>query len=180
MYLKMRSFSVGLMYEGFDGYVIGGLVVGESVDEMLEIIVYIVFLFFKDKLCYLMGVGMFENILDVISLGVDMFDCVMFIRNVRNVIFFMYFGKIFIKNAFYKLDNIFIEENCVCYVCKCYFKVYLYYFFRVKEFIYVCLVSLYNLYFYLELVKNVRNVILEKWFLSFKKEFLEKYNFCFY
>ncbi|EMH02527.1 tRNA guanosine(34) transglycosylase Tgt [Helicobacter pylori] len=175
-HLKMRSLSVELTHEGFDGYAIGGLAVGESVDEMLETIAHTAPLLPKDKPRYLMGVGTPENILDAISLGVDMFDCVMPTRNARNATLFTHFGKISIKNAPYKLDNTPIEENCACYACKRYSKAYLHHLFRAKELTYARLASLHNLHFYLELVKNARKAILEKRFLSFKKEFLEKYN----
>ncbi|MUU27507.1 tRNA guanosine(34) transglycosylase Tgt [Helicobacter pylori] len=175
-HLKMRSLSVELTHGGFDGYAIGGLAVGESVDEMLETIAHTAPLLPKDKPRYLMGVGTPENILDAISLGVDMFDCVMPTRNARNATLFTHFGKISIKNAPYKLDNTPIEENCACYACKRYSKAYLHHLFRAKELTYARLASLHNLHFYLELVKNARKAILEKRFLNFKKEFLEKYN----
>lgn len=175
-HLKMRSLSVELTHKGFDGYAIGGLAVGESADEMLETIAHTAPLLPKDKPRYLMGVGTPENILDAISLGVDMFDCVMPTRNARNATLFTHSGKISIKNAPYKLDNTPIEENCACYACKRYSKAYLHHLFRAKELTYARLASLHNLHFYLELVKNARNAILEKRFLSFKKEFLEKYH----
>ncbi|WQY67126.1 tRNA guanosine(34) transglycosylase Tgt [Helicobacter pylori] len=177
-HLKMRSLSVELTHKGFDGYAIGGLAVGESTDEMLETIAHTTPLLPKDKPRYLMGVGTPENILDAISLGVDMFDCVMPTRNARNATLFTHFGKISIKNAPYKLDDTPIEENCACYACKRYSKAYLHHLFRAKELTYARLASLHNLHFYLELVKNARNAILEKRFLSFKKEFLEKYHSC--
>ncbi|EMJ40342.1 tRNA-guanine transglycosylase [Helicobacter pylori GAMchJs117Ai] len=175
-HLKMRSLSVELTHKGFDGYAIGGLAVGESTDEMLETIAHTAPLLPKDKPRYLMGVGTPENILDAISLGVDMFDCVMPTRNARNATLFTHSGKISIKNAPYKLDDTPIEENCTCYACKRYSKAYLHHLFRAKELTYARLASLHNLHFYLELVKNARNAILEKRFLSFKKEFLEEYN----
>ncbi|MGL2786477.1 tRNA guanosine(34) transglycosylase Tgt [Helicobacter pylori] len=175
-HLKMRSLSVELTHGGFDGYAIGGLAVGESADEMLETIAHTAPLLPKDKPRYLMGVGTPENILDAISLGVDMFDCVMPTRNARNATLFTHSGKISIKNAPYKLDDTPIEENCACYACKRYSKAYLHHLFRAKELTYARLASLHNLHFYLELVKNARKAILEKRFLSFKKEFLEKYN----
>lgn len=175
-HLKMRSLSVELTHGGFDGYAIGGLAVGESADEMLETIAHTAPLLPKDKPRYLMGVGTPENILDAISLGVDMFDCVMPTRNARNATLFTHSGKISIKNAPYKLDNTPIEENCACYTCKRYSKAYLHHLFRAKELTYARLASLHNLHFYLELVKNARKAILEKRFLSFKKEFLEKYH----
>ncbi|GAA9834780.1 tRNA guanosine(34) transglycosylase Tgt [Helicobacter pylori] len=175
-HLKMRSLSVGLTHEGFDGYAIGGLAVGESADEMLETIAHTAPLLPKDKPRYLMGVGTPENILDAIGLGVDMFDCVMPTRNARNATLFTHSGKISIKNAPYKLDNTPIDENCTCYTCKRYSKAYLHHLFRAKELTYARLASLHNLHFYLELVKNARNAILEKRFLSFKKEFLEEYH----
>ncbi len=175
-HLKMRSLSVGLTHEGFDGYAIGGLAVGENADEMLETIAHTAPLLPKDKPRYLMGVGTPENILDAIGLGVDMFDCVMPTRNARNATLFTHSGKISIKNASYKWDNTPIDENCTCYTCKRYSKAYLHHLFRAKELTYARLASLHNLHFYLELVKNARNAILEKRFLSFKKEFLEEYH----
>ncbi|AFI05482.1 tRNA guanosine(34) transglycosylase Tgt [Helicobacter cetorum] len=173
--LKMRSLSVELTHKDFDGYAIGGLAVGESANEMYETIAHTAPLLPKDKPRYLMGVGTPENILEAISLGVDMFDCVMPTRNARNATLFTHFGKISIKNAQYKTDNTPIEENCSCYTCKRYSKAYLHHLFKAKELTYARLASLHNLHFYLELTKNARKAILEKRFLSFKKEFLENY-----
>ncbi|WP_104713188.1 tRNA guanosine(34) transglycosylase Tgt [Helicobacter cetorum] len=174
--LSMRSMSVELTHRDFDGYAIGGLAVGENANEMYETIAHTVPLLPKDKPRYLMGVGTPENILEAISLGVDMFDCVMPTRNARNATLFTHFGKISIKNAQYKTDNTTIEENCTCYTCKRYSKAYLHHLFRAKELTYARLASLHNLHFYLELTRNARKAILEERFLDFKTEFLKNYH----
>lgn len=82
----------------FLGYFIGGLFVGEIKVEMYEMIRYLNLILLFNKLCYLMGVGVFEDLLENVINGVDMFDCVLFIRNVRYGIVFIIIGKVIIKN----------------------------------------------------------------------------------
>ena len=167
---------VELEYEGesFDGFAIGGLSVGEENSLMYDTIEATIPYLPEDKPRYLMGVGTPEDIIEAIDRGVDMFDCVMPTRNARNGSLFTSFGTIKIKNAKYKLDDSPIDENCNCYTCKNFSRAYLNHLYRAKELTYFRLASIHNLHYYLNLVKEARNAILEGKFKVFKKEFYAK------
>ena len=167
---------VELEYEGesFDGFAIGGLSVGEENSLMYDTIEATIPYLPEDKPRYLMGVGTPEDIIEAIDRGVDMFDCVMPTRNARNGSLFTSFGTIKIKNAKYKLDDSPIDENCNCYTCKNFSRAYLNHLYRAKELTYFRLASIHNLHYYLNLVKEARNAILQGEFKEFKKEFYAK------
>lgn len=160
--------------DGFDGYAIGGLAVGESAQEMYECIEYVNNITPIDKPRYLMGVGTPENIIEAIDRGVDMFDCVMPSRNARNGSLFTNFGKINIKSSRYCLDETSIDETCECYTCKNFSKAYLHHLFKVNEITYFRLATLHNLYYYLHLTKTARMAILNNNWNTFKKDFYTK------
>jgi len=164
-------------YDGisFDGFAIGGLSVGEENNIMYETIAITTPYMPKDKPRYLMGVGTPQDILEAIDRGVDMFDCVMPTRNARNGYLFTSNGIVRIKNAKYKLDENPIDKNCKCYTCKHFSRAYLNHLFRAKELSYFRLASIHNLYFYLNLVKQAREAILDKKFKEFKREFLANF-----
>jgi len=164
---------VGIEYEGFsfDGFAIGGLSVGEENQEMYDTIEATEPFLPKDKPRYLMGVGTPEDIIEAIDRGVDMFDCVMPTRNARNGYLFTSFGTLRIKNAKYKLDESAVDERCNCYTCRNFSRAYLNHLFRAKELTYFRLASIHNLHYYLNLVKQAREAILNGRFKEFKKEF---------
>ncbi len=170
---------VSLEYEGhtFDGFAIGGLSVGEENQLMYDTIEATTPYMPFDKPRYLMGVGTPEDIIEAIDRGVDMFDCVMPTRNARNGHLFTTFGVLKIKNAKYKLDNKPIDENCNCYTCRHYSRAYLNHLYKSKEMTYARLATIHNLYYYLNLVKEAREAILNKRFKEFKKEFYSKRGF---
>jgi len=163
---------VGL--EDFDGYAIGGLSVGESNEEMYDIVEFTTPLMPKDKPRYLMGVGTPEDLVENIQRGVDMFDCVMPTRNARNGTLFTSYGKINIKSSKYKLSDDMIDEECDCYTCKRYSLGYMHHLFRAKELTYFRLASLHNLHYYLNLMREAREAILKNNFNVFKKNFYNK------
>jgi queuine tRNA-ribosyltransferase len=160
--------------DGYDGYAIGGLSVGESNKEMYDIVEYTTPFMPKDKPRYLMGVGTPEDLVESIERGVDMFDCVMPTRNARNGTLFTSYGKVNIKSAKYKLKDEPIDKECKCYTCQRYSLGYLNHLFRAKELTYFRLASLHNLYFYLNLVSQARDAILKGEFSLFKKYFYSK------
>jgi queuine tRNA-ribosyltransferase len=164
---------VSLEYKGytFDGFAIGGLSVGEENQLMYDTIEVTTPYMPKDKPRYLMGVGTPEDIIEAIDRGVDMFDCVMPTRNARNGYLFTSFGTLRIKNAKYKLDDKPIDPKCDCYTCKHFSRAYLNHLFRAKELTYFRLASIHNLHYYLNLVKNARDAIIQGKFQEFKKEF---------
>jgi queuine tRNA-ribosyltransferase len=158
----------------FDGFAIGGLSVGESNKLMYETVEYTVPFMPESKPRYLMGVGTPEDLIENIYRGVDMFDCVMPTRNARNGTLFTSFGKVNIKAARYKNDSDPIDKECNCMVCQNYSRAYLNHLFRARELSYFRLASIHNLAYYLNLMKEAREAILEKRFDEFRKEFYKK------
>ncbi len=174
MYPELRKESaLRLIDIGFDGYAIGGLSVGEGKNEMFEVIGSTAPLLPEDKPRYLMGVGTPEDILEAISMGMDIFDCVMPTRNARNGTLFTRNGKLIIKNAQYKMDENPIDKDCLCYTCKNFSRAYLRHLFMTEGLLALRLNTIHNLYFYLNLVGEARKAIEEGRFQGFRKEFLK-------
>lgn len=160
--------------QGFDGFAIGGLSVGEENSAMYDTVEWTTPFLPEDKPRYLMGVGTPEDLVENIERGVDMFDCVMPTRNARNGTLFTSFGKVNIKAAKYTLDNSPIDPECDCPVCRRYTRAYMCHLYRAKELTFYRLATIHNLRYYLNLVKQARNAILRGEFSKFKKEFYEK------
>lgn len=158
----------------FDGFAIGGLSVGESNDLMYETVEYTTPLMPQEKPRYLMGVGTPEDLIENIYRGIDMFDCVMPTRNARNGTLFTSFGKLNIKAARYKEQSVPIDAECSCMVCQNYSRAYLNHLFRAHEITYYRLATIHNLYYYLNLMKETREAIINKNFENFRKEFYRK------
>lgn len=160
IYKDLRKLSAQQLIDlDFDSYAIGGLAVGEPADIMYDMIDYTTDFVPFDRLRYLMGVGRPENILEAISLGIDMFDCVMPTRNARNANLFSWNGTYSIRNAKYKNDFMPIDQNCSCYTCRNFSKAYLRHLFIAEEILALELASIHNLYFYMELVSLARKHI---------------------
>jgi queuine tRNA-ribosyltransferase len=173
--LRKRS-AEGLVDIGFDGYAMGGLSVGEPEMLMYEILADSLDRFPRDKPRYLMGCGTPGNILNCVELGIDMFDCVLPTRVGRNGTAFTSRGKIPVKNGEYKDDLLPLDPACGCYTCRNHSRAYLRHLFNAEEILGLRLLSSHNLYFYLQLMKNIREAIAAGTFQQFKKEFLRKYN----
>ena len=146
---------------GFDGYALGGLSVGEPKDLRYNIISSTVDYLPKDSARYLMGVGTPEDILEAVKLGMDMFDCVIPTRYGRNGTAFTSEGKVVIRNAVYSRDLKPLDEACGCYTCRNFSRSYLRHLFNVEEILGLHLVSFHNIYFYNNLLKNIRQAIKE-------------------
>lgn len=159
-------------FEGFDGYAIGGLAVGEPNVEMYATLDFTTPLLPKHKPRYLMGVGTPQDIVEAIARGVDMFDCVMPTRNARNGTIFTHFGKFAIKSPRFKLDTQPLDSKCNCYTCINHSRAYLHHLFRAGEMSYFRLASIHNLAYYLSLVRDAREAILRGEFMQFYKEFM--------
>ncbi len=160
---------------GFDGYAIGGLSVGESNEEMYRVTRHIAPRMPSDLPRYLMGVGEPRDLLEGVEAGVDMFDCVLPTRNARNGSLFTSHGKISIKQARFREDSKPLDPECQCNTCQHYSRAYLRHLYLSGEILGMRLNTLHNLHFFLNLMKNARNAILENRFAAFKKEFLEGY-----
>lgn len=156
-----------------DGYALGGLAVGESHEEMYEIIEKTVPYLPLDKPTYLMGVGTPANILEAVERGVDFFDCVYPARNGRHGHAYTNFGKMNLLNAKYELDDKPIEEGCQCPVCKTYSRAYIRHLLKAKEMLGLRLLVTHNLYFYNTMMEEIRQAIETDSFQSYKKRKLE-------
>jgi queuine tRNA-ribosyltransferase len=158
----------------YDGFAIGGLSVGEANQDMYDTVEHTTQYMPEDKPRYLMGVGTPEDLIENIERGIDMFDCVMPTRNARNGTLFTSFGKLNIKGAKYKEDEAPIDPECECITCKTYSRAYINHLFRSREIAYFRLATIHNLHYYLNLMKEVRQAILEDRFVEFKTEFYAK------
>lgn len=178
VYKDLRKKSAEDLLElNFDSYAIGGLAVGEPTEQMYELVDFTTDLMPRDRPRYLMGVGRPENILESIARGVDMFDCVMPTRNARNANVFTWNGTLSMRNAKYKDDFGPLDENCNCYTCRNYSRAYLRHLFVAEEILALELASIHNLYFYLELVRNAREKIINGTFNEWKNQIIEKISF---
>lgn len=158
-----------------DGYAIGGLAVGESHEDMYRIIDAVAPHLPEDKPIYLMGVGLPRNILEAVDRGVDFFDCVLPSRNGRHAHVFTKGGKINLLNAQYELDNRPIDENCNCPACRNYSRAYIRHLFKAKEMLAMRLCVLHNLYFYNNLMAEIRNAIDGDYFKEYKETKLNEW-----
>ncbi len=156
-----------------DGYAIGGLAVGETHEEMYEIIETVVPYLPLEKPTYLMGVGTPENILEAVERGVDFFDCVYPSRNGRHGHVYTNEGKRNLYNAKYELDDRPIEEGCGCPACKDYTRAYIRHLLKAKEILGMRLCVLHNLYFYNTMMEEIRQSLDEGRFGIYKKQKLE-------
>ncbi len=158
------------------GYAIGGLAVGESHEEMYHILDVTVPYLPKDKPTYLMGVGTPANILEAVERGVDFFDCVYPTRNGRHGQLYTNRGKLNIKNKKYELDERPIAEDCGCPVCRRYTRAYIRHLMKADEMLGMRFCVLHNLYFYNNMLREIREAIEEGRFSEYKKMRLEGFN----
>ncbi|MEQ1590379.1 MAG: tRNA guanosine(34) transglycosylase Tgt [Gallionella sp.] len=175
MYETLRDESLtGLVNIGFDGYAIGGLSVGEPKEDMLRILQHTTPQLPADKPRYLMGVGTPEDIVDAVSQGIDMFDCVMPTRNARNGWLFTQYGDIKIRNAVHKSDTNPLDKDCTCYTCKNFSRAYLHHLQRVNEILGARLNTIHNLHYYQQLMSEIRAAIEADKFADFVVEFKQR------
>ncbi len=175
MYPDLRRRSAGALVDiGFDGYAIGGLSVGETKPLMEEMIEATAPHLPEDRPRYLMGVGTPEDLVEGVERGIDMFDCVMPTRNARNGTFFTSFGKLVIKNSRHERDREPIDPACGCYTCRNFSRAYLRHLFNAGEVLALRLGTIHNLFFYLALMRSIRQGLEQGRFKEFKKKFLEK------
>lgn len=156
-----------------DGYAIGGLAVGEPKEVMYSIISAVEPYMPADKIRYLMGVGTPGNILEAVSRGVDLFDCVMPSRNARHGHLFTWNGIININNAKYERDLSPIDENCDCPTCHNHSRAYIRHLFKSKEMLAMRLCVMHNLYFYNTLLEKIRAALDEGTFEEFKNRYVD-------
>ncbi|RPI63851.1 MAG: tRNA guanosine(34) transglycosylase Tgt [Ignavibacteriales bacterium] len=175
IYKDLREKSVNdLLKLDFDSYAIGGLAVGEPMEQMYELVDFTTDFMPDDRPRYLMGVGKPENILESIARGIDMFDCVMPTRNARNANVFTWNGNLSMRNAKHKDDFKPLDEKCSCYTCRNYTRAYLRHLFIAEEILALELASIHNLYFYLQLVTQARMHIIDGDFLDWKNKIVNE------
>ncbi len=153
-----------------DGYALGGLAVGESHEDMYRIIEATVPYLPVEKPTYLMGVGTPQNILEAVERGVDFFDCVYPSRNGRHGHVYTNQGKLNLFNAKYELDERPIEEGCQCPACRRYSRAYIRHLLKAKEMLGMRLCVLHNLYFYNQMMQEIRDALDEGRFAEYKKQ----------
>ena len=175
VYKDLRKLSAEYVAEkNLSGNAIGGLSVGEPIEDMYAMTELTCDILPKDKPRYLMGVGTPINLLENIALGVDMFDCVLPTRNARNGMLFTADGTINIKNKKWENDYSVIDDKGYCFVDNEYSKAYLRHLFTVNEILGKQIATLHNLSFYLWLVRESRKQILEGSFGLWKEKMVRK------
>jgi queuine tRNA-ribosyltransferase len=174
MFEHLREESLeGLKGIGFDGYAIGGLSVGEPKEDMLRVLEYLSDRMPADKPHYLMGVGTPEDLVEGVSRGIDMFDCVMPTRNARNGWLFTRYGDVKLRNAKHKDDLRPLDETCDCYCCRHFSRSYLHHLQKVNEILGARLNTIHNLHYYLNLMQEIRDALDAGNFEAWKKKFYE-------
>jgi len=171
--LRIKSLSE-LTKIGFDGYAIGGLAVGETQNEMFNVLDDIKHHMPDDKPRYLMGVGTPSDILGAVKRGIDMFDCVLPTRSGRTGLAFTWNGRINIKNNKYKDDNEPLDKKCSNFDLYKYSKNYLNHLFNTNEILASMLLTLHNINFYQELMSSIRDNIKKGTFDQFHDQFIDK------
>lgn len=156
-----------------DGYAVGGLAVGESHAEMYHVLEEVVPYLPQNKPTYLMGVGTPENILEAVERGIDFFDCVLPARNGRHANVYTNKGKLNLLNARYELDDTPIDDECHCPTCQRYSKAYIRHLFKAKEMLAMRLCVMHNLYFFNNMMEEIRDSIDNGTFDQYKKMRLE-------
>jgi len=172
VYEELRLESIeGLKSVGFDGYAIGGLSVGEPKDDRARILDSLLPNMPSDKPRYLMGVGTPEDIVEAVRLGIDMFDCVLPTRNARNGHLFTRHGAIRIRNSRYRNDTRPLDDECRCYTCRNFSRSYLRHLDKCGEILGSRLNTIHNLYYYQELMADLRRAIEESMLGEFVARF---------
>ena len=156
-----------------DGYAIGGLAVGEPKEDMYRIISAVEPFAPKNKIRYLMGVGTPGNIIEGVSRGVDLFDCVMPSRNARHGHLFTWDGIINLNNAKYANDDTPIDAQCNCPTCQKHSRAYLHHLFKAKEILAMRLAVTHNLYFYNNLMQRIRDELDNGTFTEFRNKYVD-------
>ena len=173
MHENLRNQSLaGLLTIGFDGYAVGGLSVGEPKQDMQRILNYTAALLPADKPRYLMGVGTPADIIYAVAQGIDLFDCVLPTRNARNGWLYTRSGIVKLRNSRYRLDTTPPDAECSCYTCRHFTCAYLHHLQRTNEILGAHLNTIHNLFYYQQLMTEIRAAIETGQFEKYAREFL--------
>lgn len=176
IYGDLREKSARSLVEmDFDGYAIGGVSVGEPEPEMMQAIDHSVPFLPAERPRYAMGLGTPSQIVEMVARGVDMFDCVLPTRLARNGTAFTRFGTLNLKNNPYRLDERPIEEECACATCRTFTRGYIRHLIKAEEILGLRLITMHNLYFYLDLTRQIRNSLDNGTFPQFRERFVAGY-----
>ena len=176
MYKDLRKRSaLAIADMPFDGIAIGGLSVGEPHDVMYDILENTTEWIPKNKARYLMGVGTPDCLVEGVARGVDMFDCVFPTRVARNGMAMVHTGRMNMKNKQYERDFTPLEENCGCYTCRHYTRAYIRHLYKAEELLAFRLVTIHNLYFLLQFMRDMRKSIIDGTFSDFRQNFMMNY-----
>ena len=174
---ELRAESVARTREiGFDGYAIGGLSVGEPTDVMWEVAALTAEHLPSDRHRYLMGVGMPDDLVEMVAVGIDLFDCVLPTRNARNGQLLTSVGAINIKGAQYASDDRPPDPSCRCYTCRHFSRAYLRHLYLAREITASTLNTLHNLHFYLDTMKRIGEAIVFGRFETFRQDFRQTFS----
>ena len=176
VYQDLRQRSAGeITALDFDGYAIGGVSVGEPVEEMFKAIEWTMPFLPQDRPRYVMGIGMPDQIVKAVGKGVDMFDTCVPTRYGRHGAAFTRQGRINLMNAVYKNDLSPIDDQCACFVCRSHHRAYIRHLIKARETTGLTLVSCHNLYFYMDLMRRIREAIDQEQYAAFQQDFLRRY-----
>ncbi len=177
MYKDLRTESAKEI-TSFDlpGYAIGGLSVGEPAEVMYEMLDINTDIMPINKPRYLMGVGAADNLVEGVKRGVDMFDCVLPTRIARNGTVMTKHGKLVVRNAEYAHDFRPLEEGCGCYACRNFTRAYIRHLIKSGEVLGIRLTTIHNIYFLTNLMKEIRNAILQDRYPEFISEFYANFS----
>ena len=177
VFKDLRAESVAATVEiGFEAYAIGGLSVGEPVDVMYDVVGHTAPLLPEDRPRYLMGTGMPDDLIECVARGIDMFDCVLPTRNARNGQLLTSSGPLVIKNARYAEDQQPPDSECGCYTCRNFSRAYLRHLFIAGEMTGATLNTVHNLYYYLDLMRRIREAIVFGSFERLRLEFHQTFS----
>lgn len=178
MYEDLRKQSArDLVSMDFPGYAIGGLSVGEPGELMYQVLEATTPELPANKARYLMGVGSPDYLIEGAIRGIDMFDCVLPSRIGRNGTVMTKHGKLIVRDAKYATDFRPIDETCGCYACRNFSRAYIRHLLKANEIFGLRLTTLHNIYFLLDLMKQVRDAIMNDRLLDFRDEFFESYGY---
>ena len=172
MFTDLRELSAAALIElDLNGYALGGLSVGEPKEVMFEIADFTLPKMPKSKAKYVMGTGTPQDIIELVALGADLFDCVLPTRNARNGQLITRHGTLNISNSRFKHETDPAEIGCECYTCRSYSRAYLRHLYLAKELLAYRLNTIHNIHYYIRFMKEMRHAIYKNEFESFRKEF---------
>jgi queuine tRNA-ribosyltransferase len=175
-YKDLRELSArAIIGIGFDGYAIGGVSVGEPVKDMFETLDWVMPLMPENAPRYFMGIGMPDQIVKAVGMGIDMFDTVIPTRFGRYGTAFTSCGRVNIHNGEFAKDLSPVDKNCDCITCRNYTRSYIRHLFNVEEILGLRLLAYHNVYFYVKLMGRIREAIAQDRYAEFQNEFLSQY-----